>query len=140
MRTLTIIKPDAVAAGQIGEILAVIEADGFRVRAIRMARLDRREAEGFYAMHAERPFFESLTRFMTSGPSVAAVLEREDAVDRLRELMGATDPKDAAPGTLRARFATDIEKNAVHGSDSPASAAIEIAYFFPGVAFATRQA
>ncbi len=139
MRTLTIIKPDAVSAGKTGEILAAIEADGFRIRALRMVRLDRREAEGFYAAHAERPFFPSLVDFMCSGPSVAAVLERDDAVSRLRELMGPTDPKDAAPETLRARFATSIERNAVHGSDSPASAAIEVAYFFPAVTFAAGR-
>ncbi len=136
MRTLTIIKPDAVEAGKVGEILAAIEADGFRVKALRMTRLTRREAEGFYAVHAERPFFDSLIRFISSGPSVLAVLEREDAVSRLRQLMGTTDPGEAEPGTIRARFATNIERNAIHGSDSPVSAAVEIAYFFPAIAFA----
>lgn len=133
MRTLTIVKPDAVAAGNTGAILAAVEAAGFRLAALRLVRLDRREAEGFYAVHRERPFFGSLCEFMSSGPAVAAVLEREDAVSSLRALMGATNPAEAAEGTIRARFASSIERNAIHGSDSPENAAVEIAYFFPGV-------
>lgn len=136
MRTLTIVKPDAVAAGNTGAILAAVEAAGFRLAAMRLVRMDRREAEGFYAVHRERPFFGSLCEFMSSGPAVAAVLEREDAVASLRQLMGATNPAEAAEGTIRARFATSIERNAIHGSDSPENAAIEIAYFFPGVELA----
>lgn len=136
MRTLTIVKPDAVAAGNTGAILAVVEEAGFRLVALRLVRLDRREAEGFYAVHRERPFFGSLCEFMSSGPAVAAVLEREDAVSSLRQLMGATNPAEAAEGTIRARFASSIERNAIHGSDSPENAAVEIAYFFPGVELA----
>lgn len=133
MRTLTIVKPDAVAAGNTGAILAAVEEAGFRLVAMRLVRLDRCEAEGFYAVHRERPFFGSLCDFMSSGPAVAAVLEREDAVSGLRKLMGATNPAEAAEGTIRARFASSIERNAIHGSDSPENAAVEIAYFFPGV-------
>lgn len=136
MRTLTIVKPDAVAAGNTGAILAAVEEAGFRLVAMRLVRLDRREAEGFYAVHRERPFFGSLCEFMSSGPAVAAVLEREDAVSSLRALMGATNPAEAAEGTIRARFASSIERNAIHGSDSPENAAVEIAYFFPGVELA----
>lgn len=136
MRTLTIVKPDAVAAGNTGAILAAVEKAGFRLVAMRLVRLDRREAEGFYAVHRERPFFGSLCEFMSSGPAVAAVLEREDAVSSLRQLMGATNPAEAAEGTIRARFASSIERNAIHGSDSPENAAVEIAYFFPGVELA----
>ncbi len=133
MRTFTIVKPDAVGAGNAGAVLAAVEADGFRIVALRMTHLTRREAEGFYAVHRERPFFGSLVAFMSSGPCVVAVLERENAVSRLREIMGPTDPANAAPETIRARFATSIEKNAIHGSDSEESAATEIAYFFPAV-------
>ncbi len=136
--TLTIIKPDAVAAGSAGAILSAMEEDGFRIRALRMTHLSKQEAEAFYSVHAERPFFESLTGFMSSGPLVAAALEREDAVNRLRQLMGATNPEEAAPGTLRARFASSIERNAVHGSDSPSNADVEINFFFPD--FAARGA
>ncbi len=136
MRTLTIVKPDAVAAGNTGAILSAVEEAGFRLVAMRLVRLDRREAEGFYAVHRERPFFGSLCEFMSSGPAVAAVLEREDAVSSLRALMGATNPAEAAEGTIRARFASSIERNAIHGSDSPENAAVEIAYFFPGVELA----
>lgn len=136
MRTFTIVKPDAVAAGNTGAILAAVEDAGFRLVAMRLVRMDRGEAEGFYAVHRERPFFGSLCEFMSSGPAVAAVLEREDAVSSLRQLMGATNPAEAAEGTIRARFATSIERNAIHGSDSPENAAIEIAYFFPGVELA----
>lgn len=136
MRTLTIVKPDAVAAGNTGAILAAVEEAGFRLVAMRLVRLDRQEAEGFYAVHRERLFFGSLCEFMSSGPAVAAVLERDDAVPALRQLMGATNPAEAAEGTIRARFASSIERNAVHGSDSPENAAVEIAYFFPGVELA----
>lgn len=139
MRTLTIVKPDAVAAGNTGAILAAVEEAGFRLVAMRLVRLDRREAEGFYAVHRERPFFGSLCEFMSSGPAVAAVLEREDAVSSLRQLMGATNPAEAAEGTIRARFASSIERNAIHGSDSPENAAVEIAYFFPGVELAGAE-
>lgn len=133
MRTLTIVKPDAVAAGHTGEILALLEARGFRLAAMRLLRLGKAEAEGFYAVHRERPFFSSLTDFMSSGPAVACVLEREEAIPELRRVMGATNPAEAAPGTIRARFASSIERNAIHGSDSPESARFEIGYFFPGV-------
>ncbi len=133
MRTLTIVKPDAVAAAQAGQILADLESRGFRIHAMRMVRLTLKEAEGFYAVHRGRPFFAELTAFMSSGPAVAAVLERDDAVAGLREAMGATNPADADEGTIRARFGSSIGQNAIHGSDSEENAAIEIAYFFPGV-------
>ena len=136
MRTLTILKPDAVAAGNAGAILARLEAEGFRLLALRLVRLSKREAEGFYAVHRRRPFFSSLTDFMSSGPAVAAVLEREDAIPLLRQVMGATNPAEADPGTIRARYASSIERNAIHGSDSEESAAFEIHYFFPGVELA----
>ena len=129
-RTLSIIKPDAVAKNVIGAIYSRFEQDGLRVVAAKMLRLSRDDAAGFYAEHAERPFFGALLEFMTSGPVMVQVLEGEDAVARNRELMGATNPKDAAAGTIRADFADSIDANAVHGSDSAASAAREIAYFF----------
>jgi nucleoside-diphosphate kinase len=132
-RTLTIIKPDAVANGHLGSIVALIEKDGFKVVAARLVHMTKREAEGFYAVHRERPFFGALTEFMSSGPCMPMVLERDNAIDRLREIMGATNPENAAAGTVRKLFATDIEKNAIHGSDSPASAATEIPYFFPAI-------
>lgn len=131
-RTLAIVKPDAVAAGHVGRILSRIEQEGFTIVALRMLRLSRREAEGFYAVHRERPFFGDLTAFMSSGPCVTAVLEREGAIAHWRKTMGATDPAKADAGTLRKELATDIERNAVHGSDAPGTAAFEIAYFFPG--------
>ncbi len=134
MRTLTIVKPDAVAAGNTGAILAALEAAGFRLVALRLVRLSKSEAEGFYAVHRERPFFSSLTDFMSSGPAVAAALEREEAIPELRRLMGATNPEDAGPGTIRKRFGASIERNAIHGSDAPETAAFELAYFFPGMA------
>ena len=133
MRTFSIVKPDAVAAGHTGAILQALEAAGFRIVAMRMVRMTRAEAEGFYAVHRERPFFSSLTDFMSSGPAVVMALERDDAIGELRRLMGATNPADAAPGTLRARFASSIERNAIHGSDAPETAAFELGYFFPGV-------
>jgi len=129
-RTLSIIKPDAVEKGAIGSILATFEAAGLRPIAIKMVRLTELQARGFYAVHKERPFFASLVQFMTSGPVVVSVLEGEAAIARHRELMGATDPTKAAPGTVRAQWATDIERNAVHGSDAPETARVEISYFF----------
>jgi nucleoside-diphosphate kinase len=133
-RTLSIIKPDGVEKGVIGRVISRFETAGLKPVAIRMAHLSQAEAEGFYAVHRARPFFGDLVRFMTGGPVVLMVLEGEDAVARNREVMGATDPKKAADGTLRKDFATDIEKNTVHGSDSAENARIEIAYFFPQVA------
>jgi len=132
-RTLAMIKPDAVEKNVIGRILSRIEAEGLCVVAMRMVRLSLRQAEGFYAVHRERPFFGDLTAFMSSGPIVALVLEGEGAIPRWRELMGATDPAKAADGTLRKEFATNIERNAVHGSDAPETAAEEIAYHFGGI-------
>jgi nucleoside-diphosphate kinase len=132
-RTLAIIKPDAVENRCAGRILARIEEEGFRVVALRMVRLTRAEAEGFYTVHRERPFFADLTAFMSSGPCVVLVLEAEGAIARWRRVMGATDPTQADEGTLRKQFATSIERNACHGSDAPETAATEIAYFFGGV-------
>jgi len=132
-RTFSIIKPDAVAAGQSGAILARLEQAGFRIVAARMRRLTRAQAEGFYHVHRERPFFSSLCDFMSSGPCITLVLEGEGAIARLREVMGATDPARAAPGTIRKDFAASIERNAIHGSDAPDTARFEIGYFFPGV-------
>ena len=129
-RTLSIIKPDAVAKEQVGEILAAIQGSGLRIVAMRMLGMTIEEAEGFYAVHRERPFFASLTKFMSSGPIVVCALEGENAIARYRELMGATDPAEAAEGTLRKRFATNIERNACHGSDAPETARTELAYFF----------
>ncbi|MFN3629139.1 MAG: nucleoside-diphosphate kinase [Casimicrobiaceae bacterium] len=129
-RTFSIIKPDAVAKNLIGQINARFEAAGLKIVAQRMAHLSRAEAEGFYAVHKDRPFFKDLVDFMVSGPVVLQVLEGEGAIAKNRELMGATDPKKAAPGTIRADFAQSIEANAVHGSDAPETAAQEIAYFF----------
>lgn len=130
-RTLAIVKPDAVAAGRIGAILALLEERGFAVRAVRMTRLTRLQAEAFYAVHRERPFFASLVRFMTEGPCVPLVLERENAVAALREAIGATDPAEAAPGTVRALYAETKERNAIHASDSDDNARREVAFFFP---------
>lgn len=132
-RTYSMIKPDAVANGQTGEILAVLEHNGFRIVGMRMRQLTTEEAEGFYAVHRERPFFPDLIRFITEGPVVTLALEREDAVAKLREVMGATNPANAAEGTIRKRFAESIERNCIHGSDSPENAAIELAYFFSQV-------
>ena len=129
-RTLSIIKPDAVAKNIIGEIYSRFEGNGLKIVAAKMKRLTREETEGFYAVHKERPFFADLVKFMTSGPVMIQVLEGENAVAKNRELMGATNPKEAAPGTIRADFASSIDANAVHGSDSLANAAIEVAYFF----------
>ncbi len=129
-RTLVMVKPDAVRRGLIGEVIGRFEAAGLTIRGLKMVFLDRREAEGFYAVHRERPFFASLTQFMSSGPLVAMVLEGEGAIAKVRGLMGATDPAKAAPGTIRRDLASGIEQNVVHGSDSPESAAYEIPYFF----------
>jgi len=133
-RTLSIIKPDGVEKGVIGRVISRLETSGLKPVAIRLARLSQAEAEGFYAVHKARPFFGDLVKFMTSGPVVLMVLEGNDAIARNREVMGATDPRKAAEGTLRKDFATDIEKNTVHGSDSAENARTEIAYFFPEVA------
>src|SRR5262245_58370325 len=138
-RTFAIIKPDAVAQRSVGRILARIEQEGFRILALRLVRLTRSEAEGFYAVHRARPFFASLTEFMASGPAIVMVLEREGAIRHWREVMGATDPAQAAPGTIRKELAANIERNAVHGSDAAETAAIEIAYFFPGVDLAPAR-
>ncbi|HXF66862.1 MAG TPA: nucleoside-diphosphate kinase [Burkholderiales bacterium] len=132
-RTLSIIKPDAVAKNVIGQIYTRFEQAGLKIIAARMTRLSRAQAEGFYAVHRGRPFFNDLVEFMISGPVMVQVLEGEDAIQRNRELMGATDPKKAAPGTIRADFAQSIDANAVHGSDSPQTAATEIAFFFPAL-------
>jgi nucleoside-diphosphate kinase len=129
-RTLSIVKPDGVRGNLIGEVYRRCEKAGLSIIAARMLRLSQREAEGFYAVHRERPFFKDLVRYMTSGPVMVQVLEGESAVARHRDIMGATDPKQAAPGTIRADFATSIEQNVVHGSDAPETAAREIAYFF----------
>ena len=129
-QTLVIVKPDAVARGLTGEVIRRFEAEQLIIRGLKMVHLGQREAEGFYQVHRDRPFFESLTRFMASGPCVAMVLEGAGAIQRVRQLMGATDPLKAAEGTLRREFAASIEKNVVHGSDSAESAAVEIPYFF----------
>ena len=132
-RTLAIVKPDAVAAGATGRILARLEQEGFRIVAMRLARLSTADAEGFYAVHRERPFFAALVSFMTSGPVVLMTLEKADAIAAWRRLMGPTDPARAEPGTLRRDFGTNIERNATHGSDAPGTAATEIAWFFRGL-------
>ena len=129
-RTLSIIKPDGVEKGVIGKIIARFEENGLKPVGIRMQHLSRQEAEGFYAVHKERPFFEGLVKFMTEGPIVVMALEREDAVKGLREVMGATNPANAAEGTIRKRFAANIERNCIHGSDAPETAATELAFFF----------
>lgn len=129
-KTLSIIKPDGVSRGLIGEVIKRLEANGLRIAAMKMLKMNKSQAEGFYAVHRERPFFESLTRFMSSGPVVVMVLAGEDAIQRYRDLMGATHYKEAAAGTIRADFASDIEKNIVHGSDSLETAQFEIRYFF----------
>ena len=129
-RTFAIIKPDAVAAGQTGQILAIVEENGFRIVAMRKLHLSLKQAEGFYEVHKERPFYGSLVKFMIEGPVVVLVLEREDAVKKWREVMGATNPANAAEGTVRKRFAQSIERNCSHGSDAPETAAVEIGFFF----------
>ncbi|THB63173.1 MAG: nucleoside-diphosphate kinase [Desulfovibrio sp.] len=129
-RTFSIVKPDAVERNLTGEVLAMIQAAGLRVVAMKMISMSKAEAEGFYAVHKERPFFGSLTDFMSSGPVVVSVLEGENAIARYREVMGATNPDNADEGTIRKKYALDVEKNSVHGSDAPETAATEIAYFF----------
>ncbi len=138
-RTLSIVKPDGVSRNLIGEVYRHFEQAGLRVVAARMRRLSQREAEGFYAVHRERPFFADLVRYMTSGPVIVQVLEGDNAIARNREIMGATDPKKAASGTIRADLALSIEQNVVHGSDSPATAAFEIAYFFAATELCPRD-
>ncbi len=128
--TLTIIKPDAVAAGNAGNILALLEKKGFVIRGLEMLHLSAEQAQAFYAVHKERPFYNDLVEFMTSGPVVPAALEHDNAVPYLREVMGATNSAEAAEGTVRALYGTNIERNAIHGSDSPENAAIELAFFF----------
>lgn len=135
-RTLAIIKPDAVQRRLTGRIIQRIEESGFEIRAMRRLQLTKREAEGFYAVHCERPFFASLTEFMSSGPAVVMVLEAPEAITKWRTLMGATDPSKADPGTLRREFAESIERNVTHGSDAPETAASEIGYFFAGIELA----
>jgi nucleoside-diphosphate kinase len=137
-RTLSIIKPDAVAKNVVGQIYGRFENAGLRIVAAKMKQLSRKEAEGFYAVHRERPFFNALVDFMISGPVMIQVLEGESAVMKNRELMGATNPKDAAPGTIRADFADSIDANAVHGSDAAETAAVEIAYFFAATELCAR--
>ncbi|HEX9290737.1 MAG TPA: nucleoside-diphosphate kinase [Anaeromyxobacteraceae bacterium] len=138
-RTLSIIKPDGIEKGVIGKIISRFESQGLKPVAMRLSRLSQAEAEGFYAVHKARPFFNDLVKFMTSGPVLLIVLEGESAVARNRDVMGATDPKKAAEGTIRKDFATDIEKNTVHGSDSAENAKIEIGYFFPETAICTYE-
>lgn len=135
-KTFAIIKPDAVANNQIGAILAIAEEQGFKIRAAELIRMTRAQAEGFYAVHKERPFFGELVAFMTEGPCLILCLEREDAVAKWREVMGATNPANAAEGTIRKRFAESVGRNCVHGSDSAENAAIELAWFFPGSSLA----
>jgi len=129
-RTFSIIKPDAIAAGQAGEILAMIQKAGFKVLGLRMTRLSEAQASAFYAVHRERPFYSGLVKFMTEGPIIVMALEREDAIAGLREVMGATNPEKAAEGTIRKRFATNIERNCIHGSDAPETAEVELRFFF----------
>ena len=129
-RTFSIIKPDAVAAGQAGEILAMIQQAGFKVLGLRMTRLTEAQAQRFYAVHRERPFFQGRVKFMTEGPIIVMALEREDAIRKLREVLGATNPAHAAEGTVRKRFASNIERNCIHGSDAPETAETELRFFF----------
>ena len=129
-RTLSIIKPDAVKRNLIGDVLRKFEQNDLRIAAMKKIQLSREEAKGFYIVHKDRPFYGSLTDFMSEGPIVVIVIEGDNAIARVREIMGATNPKDAKPGTIRAEFATDVERNVVHGSDSPASASYEIPFFF----------
>jgi len=137
-RTLSIIKPDAVAKNVVGQILSRFEGAGLKIVACRMTQLSHAEAEGFYAVHKARPFFKDLVHFMVSGPVVVQVLEGDNAILKNRDLMGATDPKKAEAGTIRADFAESIDANAVHGSDAPETAAVEIAYFFPALNIYSR--
>ena len=137
-RTLSIVKPDGVGENLVGEVLRRFEKNGIRIVALKMIHLSKKQAEGFYQVHRERPFFESLTDFMSSGPCVVMVLEGDGAISRVRAIMGATNPEDAEPGTIRKDFASGIEKNIVHGSDSPESAAYEIGYFFSELEISSR--
>ena len=132
-KTFSIIKPDAVASGKAGKILSLLEENGFRIVALRMLKLSQGQAEGFYAVHKERPFYAGLVKFMTEGPVIVMALEREDAAKKLREVMGATNPANAAEGTVRKLFAESIERNAIHGSDAPETAAQELGFFFTSV-------
>jgi len=129
-RTFSIIKPDAVTSGHVGKVLAHLQNEGFRIVGLRMLKMSQEEAEGFYAVHKERPFFAGLIKFMTEGPVIVMALEREDAVKKLREVMGATNPANAAEGTIRKLYAASIERNAIHGSDAPETAQVELGYFF----------
>jgi nucleoside-diphosphate kinase len=137
-KTFSIIKPDAVATGKAGKILTLLEDNGFRIVALRMTKLSQSLAEGFYAVHKERSFFASLVKFMTEGPVIVMALEREDAVKKLREVMGATNPANAAEGTVRKLYAESIERNAIHGSDAPETAAEELKYFFNTIELTQR--
>jgi nucleoside-diphosphate kinase len=130
-RTFSIIKPDAVAAGNTGNILALLQKSGFKILGMRLTQMSEPQARAFYAVHKERPFYNGLVKFMTEGPIVVLALERENAVKQLREVMGATNPANAAEGTVRKLYATDIERNAIHGSDAPETAAVELNFFFP---------
>ena len=132
-KTFSIIKPDAVASGKAGKILSLLEENGFRIVALRMLKLSQGQAEGFYEVHKERPFYSGLVKFMTEGPVIVMALEREDAVKKLREVMGATNPANAAEGTVRKLYAESIERNAIHGSDAPETAAQELQFFFNSV-------
>ncbi|NDJ11130.1 MAG: nucleoside-diphosphate kinase [Acidobacteriia bacterium] len=136
--TFSIIKPDAVANGNAGKILSLLEANGFRIVALRMTKLSQSQAEGFYAVHSARPFFASLVKFMTESSVILMALEREDAVLKLREVMGATNPANAADGTIRKLFAESIERNSIHGSDAPETAAEELKFFFTGIELSQR--
>lgn len=138
-RTLSIVKPDAVSAGHLGAVLDQIEKSGLRIVAMKMLQLSQERARAFYAVHKERPFYDSLVEFMTSGPVVVSALEGDDAIARYRKLMGATNPEEADPGTLRANFATNVERNACHGSDAPDTAAEEISFFFGADEIVTRS-
>jgi len=129
-RTFTILKPDSVAAGHAGAIISRLEREGFRIVAMKKVHLTEKQAQGFYYVHKERPFFGSLVKFMSEGPIIPMVLEADNAIEKLRKIMGATDPAKADAGTIRKEFATDIERNAIHGSDGPETAAFEISYFF----------
>ena len=129
-KTFTILKPDTVKAGNMGAVISQLEKEGFRIRAMKMVHLTEAQAQGFYYVHKERPFFGSLVKFMSEGPIVPMVLEADNAIEKLRKVMGATDSKKAEAGTIRKQFGTDIERNAIHGSDGPETAASEIAYFF----------
>ncbi len=139
-QTLTIIKPDAVGRHLAGNIIARLEAEGFELLGMKMVYMSKQDAERFYNVHRERPFFNDLTMFMSSGPCIPIVMQRDNAIDKLREVMGATNPSEAAEGTIRKEYALDIEKNSIHGSDSPESAAIEIPFFFNGLEFCASPA